>query len=395
MNTRDIIRQKIYHLHAIANQVPVTRDALSQGRLCLALSAFYSGRYLEDEKLTATGHQLLEEIFTNIQTGKQNNFTTQSFLSGMTGLTAVVNHLTKYSFVAFDMSSLSDIDASIYQWADSQIDGDNIDFLYGAMGAIAYFSQRLPDPTIQSYLEALLHKLQLKSADNNGSYLLVNQFYIKAGEQEEGQVHFGIAHGISSMLLVFLDLIKMGFSISLQPTIDQIIQYNEQHCHDDHHAFIGSINHRSNEILYQGRIGWCFSELNTFHVLLKAAQVLQVPAYQTFGYRKLENIVGKNTIQSTRADEPFLCHGAAGICQYYAYLHQLTGHPAFLDAHQLWTQHTLDQLNNITDDYWTSREYELKHHVHALLSGVPGIILSLLTAYDNKAKNWSELILLN
>ncbi len=395
MDTRELIRQKIYHLQHIAHQVPVTRDALSQGRLCLALSSFYGGRYLQDEKWSAAGHQLLEEIFTNIQTGTQNDFTTQSFLTGMTGLTSVVNHLTKHGFVEFDLSSLADIDATIFQWAELQLDTDNLDFFYGPMGAIAYFSQRLPDLAIQPYLETLLHKLQVKSAVNNDSYLLINKFYNKRAEQDEGQVHFGIAHGVSSMLLVFLDLVKMGFSIPLQSTIEEIITLNRQYCQSEQHAFLGSINHHTDEILYQGRVGWCFSELNTLHVLLKAGHILQVPAYQNFGYEQLENIVGKNTIAATRADEPFLCHGACGISQYYAYLHQLTGHTAFRDAHQLWTQHTLQQLDNIPDDYWTSHDYELKHHVHSLLSGIPGIILSLLTAYDPKANNWSELILLN
>lgn len=374
---------------------PFRYDDLSMGKTAVAVSYFYYGSCFDKDLYQEKGMQLINEVFEGID-GEKSILSKFCFYNGLTGFMNTLQHLNDHGFLELDFDEFKTLDKLLFDWSMEQLELGNNDFLVGAMGTISYFSDRLPDPDIENYLVALVNSIILKS-EATDHYALLNLRYNKLDKRKSSEINYSLAHGMSSVLLCFIKLYEKGFQQEqikayLNKAITYYLSINEKQKSPGH--FIGSIYGDTDEVLYQKRLGWCFSDLNLIQVFLKAGILFKEEKWLEMAHEGTLQVTKRKSYEETLIDDPFLCHGALGVACYYNSLFLINSNPLYVSSRDYWLEKGLLFFREKDDTYFTSKEYTQKADIHSLLYGLTGTLLCLISLYDSKYINWSKIVLL-
>lgn len=393
MNTE--ILQLLERLIKLVDSKQPDNDKLSYGRTSLVLLYFYYGHFFNNENYLNKGLALIQEIFKNIEE-ENDTFSGCDFYSGLTGLLSVLMNLNKYKLLDVDSNDFVEFEEMIFTWAISRLKDNDTDFFSGSSSVIFYFLNNLDSDSNEQkakhveYLKILLQELRNAFSYSDNLVYLKNEDYNSKNDIYKGTINYGLAHGMSSIILCLIHLNKKGLldldlsSLSKQ-ILKSIIDVNKNHNPDFQEKYVNDFNVDNLTVRHQGHYGWCHSDFNLVHIfsLAKMEEHYKI---------QLGHLPDKIKAKSNEFD-PFLCHGYAGIAQYCLKINSITEDNILTETYNEAIKEIILFYKDKENDYFFNSEFKAKGgHNHSFFYGNVGVALSLITSLKPQSKSWSEII---
>lgn len=373
-------------------------DGLSNGRSGVALTYILYSNYFENWDYGRKGLGLIEEIINNLYSSN-SILNSMHLYSGLTGFLSILNNLNQSGMIEIDMDEFSTLDSLLHEWSLNEVKKGNFDFLLGPVGSINYFSNRLPNQRSNDFLESLLREIFVNGKNESFIFGLRNTYYNKLNKKAEDEINYGLAHGMSSLLIILLNLVANNENFSwvdefIKDFVKQLVDANIEYNHKFPTYFIGSIQQKSKNITFQKRLGWCYSDLNLIHLLIEYQK-----CYSTFEYDNIinsatGNLINRVSYSNTLVKDPYLCHGSFGIALYFKKLYKYTNDERFDKAKDYWIDKGLEFYQKTNDSFFFSEQFKKKGSVNSFFYGPLGNILCIISLLDDNLPNWSQIILL-
>lgn len=393
-NLKAAATEKFHELHRIIESKIPANDSLLGGKLGMVLYYFSLYEALGQQGYAEKSVALLEEVLQQMDTTSPEIFG-NSFGAGGAGLGYVITVLHNAGLIEINLQEeLELLDQFLFTSAMEQIiKYDAIDFLHGAMGVLHYFTQRLPDRSIEDYVQKIIEAICNKAVEEKEGNWFRN--YVRA-EKEKLEINLSLSHGLSGFLVLLVQAQeKIPANIFLQHTIREGIDFMlAQQAEVDFikkkfsffPSTIDSINKEKR--FFTTRLAWCYGDLNVLLAMYKAGDLLKIPACISRA-----NLLGSATfmrksLEEVGAADTHICHGTAGLAQFYKRLHEISHQQVYQTAWQHWIQQTLDLLPaELQKGLYIGKECDL-------LEGLAGVNLALLSFISGKELAWSKALLL-
>lgn len=374
--------------------------------------SFYSGQlghvllYGYAYKLTGDDHhwnrlmQALDTILDKLQQPATTHLVVQPGMLPKLGY--VLQLLQRDDIVDVDLGeeTLAQFDDLIYQHALGYVRARNIDFLYGAAGAIQYLGTRVArQPQVAAYLRELLDELLLTKLEDERGIRFYNAHINRLNDDTD--LNLGLAHGHCGLLLVLLQLHEagvlqaeiaplahrmtdylLGLEMTPEPEKGRVSYFPMRHY--DELPLDDARNRRS----YGTRMGWCYGDLNVVQALYQAHRVLHRSDVLVVAHRVGEYSCTRRAEPESGIDSPHLCHGSVSLVLCYRRLYELHPLPCYREAQRYWLQDTLTQLPATYSQAATAFQGA------GLLMGLPGLLLVLISEELDVPLAWPQLFLL-
>lgn len=375
------IEKKLVH-------VSCERNGLMGGKIGIAYYLYHSFLINGFERSRIQARELLQEVVNSLP--DQWEEIEPSFAEGLAGIAYVLHCLQASDFSpVYPEAKLQGVDRYLFEVAMEQIEGGEIDFLYGASGILHYFLEKSHQSPIEDYLHSMVQKM----ADHaliypDTSYLYPN-IYSNKGSQ---YLDFGLSHGVCGVLLVLLQAQEKGIQKELiEPLVsgglNLMIDFRGHVSTEEnlYSFFPFFLDKESSKPYFGNRLGWCYGDLNQALLLYRSSQL-----FQREEYRKLGDLVGTHTLlrkekESTEIEHMHFCHGSAGLATFYQTLYELSGIETYHEGYEYWIEQTLIHLCDQSDDLLQEP---------GLLEGLIGIAFTLLSYLSHQRLDWPKTFLL-
>ncbi|GAB4022759.1 lanthionine synthetase C family protein [Spirosoma koreense] len=394
------IERKLAQLRYQIESSAPKNDTLLSGRIGRMVYYFYLFRYYQDELFGERGVAILEEVVQHIQDKTAPYLLRYPFSYGLSGFGYAMSLLIEEGIIDIDFDEqLTEFDEIIYQAALPDLSNGNTDYLHGAPGAMLYLSRRLGNPAVRVYLEEMVTVLDSLAIRDERGLRFPNTHIARLNESDN--INFGLAHGLCGILLVLLRVYQQGVA---RPVIERIVSDGIQYilsyrtkpdpAQNRFSQFPLTIDETKpwdspeNSKEYNARLGWCYGDLNEMLLFYQAGAILGRPDWVRLADEVGEGVIQRHDPHETIIKDSHLCHGSAGIAQYYKRFYDQTGHQAYADAYQFWLGKTVQYLEKeLTDAAYTN-------HAGELLEGFVGSSLVLLSAVGEENYVWDRIFLL-
>jgi lantibiotic modifying enzyme len=385
------VEHLITQLQQLIDQQSADNDSLMGGGK-LGLIVYYHSLwqgYRNNTYLDKT-YVLLDEILDHMNKGTLE-LEGASLATGICGLTSVINLLYKDGLLEMEIDEeLAEYDEYLYKEALQLIKEDKLDYLHGAFGIIKYFTDRLPQPKIALYLKEIIRALHDKAVvTKHGTWFRSVFLFGKS------QINFSLSQGQAGFLSVLtalheanIDSQKTGF------LLQQGIRFTRHHLREVDFLsqtwsfFPLTISEDGDDKNYLNRLGWCYGDLNQVSLFYKAAFVLEDE-----NLKQMADLVGgsslmRRTDEATQLTDIYVCHGTAGLAQYYYSLYRHSNEESYLEGWHYWINETMKRLEIVLHDK------SFKGNETRMLDGLSGVVLVLLGHLINEELPWTDLLLL-
>ncbi|MGB8191597.1 MAG: lanthionine synthetase LanC family protein [Chitinophagaceae bacterium] len=379
-------------LDEIIRHARPSNDSLLSGSLGLSLYYFTLYEAFGKEDDLVRGKELFEDTFARLNDGS-SKLMNPSFSKGIGGLLYMVDYVTKNELIDIDIrEERAELEEYIYNEALMEIDQDFNDYLHGAFGVLFYFLERLPDKRVERYVRGILDKVFEKAVQSDDSFWLRN---FLTSEDEKKEINLSLAHGQSGFMLIMLqafaqDIYPDKIYKAVKKNIGQVLRSRQDIDFEErkYSFFPIRIVASTNESMFRDRLGWCYGDLNQLLLLYRASH-----AFNEERYARMANLMGgccviREDVDSTMCTDAHFCHGAAGLAQFYRTLYLESKFPPYLNAYFKWIEKTLQFLEkDLSTDLYKNKEA-------ALLDGLPGIAMTLLSFLQEKELKWGKVFML-
>jgi lantibiotic modifying enzyme len=377
------------HKRIAASQPP--QSSLLGGKSGLAFYYFSLYQALDKSCYANKCIEIIEEV---INTNDNSPFllSNTSFANGTAGLCYLLSLMQQASLTNFNMEEdFKEPDELIFTNAIEFINNNQLDFLYGAAGALHYFNSRNNETSIRQYIEKIAEAIYHKAVVKDDKAWFLNS----SSTEGNNVIDLSLSHGNAGTLLVLLRSMENGvMKQELTGLIEKCIsfilglQLNTAVADEGHSLFPAMLNDTFTDKKYLQRLGWCYGDLNIILLLYRAATVLNREEWKHTADAIGEKVVLRMDAGSTLITDSHFCHGSSGLAQYYHILFLVSGNSIYEKAAQYWLEQTLSYIETeLQCDKYNGKE-------HDLLEGLTGINLALLSFISNKKNNWSGIILL-
>ena len=391
---RQSILAKIDEIASALLETPLDREiGLYSGNAGVALFLFYYARFKKEAAIRQKATEIVDDLFTQIETTLQPHF---SLCSGIAGVAWLIDHLCKQRFLGADSDEiLSDIDEHLFQAALNELDRGHFDFLHGAMGILLYLIKR----NRQEYLRHLIRAL--------GSITVWDGKCAKwqsVIRHEEGTLGFNISlsHGSSSLALV------LGKTLQMMPkeeTTKRLLKGTMEYiCNQElpmtqYGCYFPAFSIESQPDLSKTRLAWCYGDLGVALAIWQSGVQLGNQAWADKGMEVLLFSTARRGLLENRVQDAGICHGTAGVAQIFNRLYRNTGRGEFEEAANYWCAETL-KMARFDDGLAGYKTYRTERYggwqpSSSLLEGIAGIGLGLLSFVMSEDPAWDECILLS
>ncbi len=386
--------KQFFELHKIIASTTPTNNSLLGGKLGMALyyyslyEAFYDLDYGEKSVV------LLEEVLQEMSTETPDVAGT-TFASGGAGLGYVVSAMHHGGLIEINLQEeLAVLDKLLFTVAMEQItQRDAIDYLHGAMGVVHYFTQRLPDTTIEKYTLQILQALCNRAIEEPEGIWFQN--YV-IDEREKEQINLSLSHGLSGLIILLVNaqqkLPRQGF---LYHTIAECVAFILAHYIDisseqkDGAFFPSTIDRNQRDSrFYTPRLSWCYGDLNAVLALYTAGNLLERPEWTSRADELGSATFMRKSLDDVAARDTHFSHGTSGVAQFYQRFYEMTHKKIYESARDHWIEQTLNLLpSEMQKKFYAGKECDL-------LEGLVGVNLSLVSYISDRKLAWSKALLL-
>lgn len=382
---------------AALNQALATADAgdetLLNGRLGGALYHCYAYQAGGAPAHLAAAEAILAQALHDFNAGK--HYQDMSYGAGAAGLFWLVAHMQQQQLSpGMTPEDWQFLNQRFFEQASRWIQSGRVDNLYGAIGLLHYLEQTTAVCDNRQHIDELVALLAGQAHwDEHGA-----SFPNALLHRNPATIDLGVAHGLSGMALVLLNIQAKGFvSPHLQPLIEGLLTFvagtyrplDATNAASQQSGFPVSVVGAGRAGSFSNRLAWCYGDITQAIVFQKAGQLLDNPAWLALAAQVGASCAPRRTPEATLVHDAAFCHGAAGLAHLYQQLYQLTGTAAYQVLHQQWLAETVTRL----EQELAAQQYRGKEW--SLLEGLPGIGLVLLSATAPTVSMWSNLLFLS
>lgn len=389
-------------LRILAQMAPPAVADLSffTGKLGHVLLYAYAYKHSGDDAHWQRLTETLDDVLAQLQPSSSARLLTQPGLLPNLAMVLQVLRTDDIADIELGEETLAQFDEVVGKQALAYIRGRNIDFLYGATGALHYLGTRATErPAVEANLRDLLAALlETRVEDEHGIRFFNAHINHLNGNTD---INLGLAHGHCGLLLVLLQLHEAGLlQAEIAPLAGRMVDYLLSlelppepekgrvsffpARHEDGRPLHDPLNRQA----YNNRMGWCYGDLNVVQVLHQAARVLGRPELDALACRVGAHTCTRRAEFDSGIDSAHLCHGSASLALYYRQLYAAQPLPCYREAHAYWKQETLDRLPAAYE------QGDEAFQASGLLMGLPGMLLWLITEELGEPVAWPQLFLL-
>ena len=402
INSSDIDRaeRSLFQVEKLIRDHTLHRDGLIDGRLGKVLYLIGCYKYFNKEEFRYEAEKLIQLVFSNIGK-KQGLHVSTSLSNGLTGLGITLSFLLEGQIIDLNRETkelLQKIDRILFEQAIKQIGECNIDFLHSSMGTAHYLTRRSStNPKAKSYLYYIVKSLyDIAIKDERGMHF---QQLKDIDGQKSMVTYFGIAHGMSGILLILIKIFRKGVAEDLiyrivSESIRFMLYYRKYPEEDKPKksllpmALIDNHNFMDYDP-YRVFMGWCNGDLGKVLLLSEAGRQFNnlewMIAAQEIGKYSLE----KKNPSDTGIQNTCFCHGSSGIAQLYKRLYDVSSAKMYLDGYHYWLNDTFSRLDQELN------QLECIDRSGQLLNGWSGAGLVLLSRLIEDEFDWDSIFLLS
>jgi lantibiotic biosynthesis protein len=321
-----------------------------------------------------------------------------SYTSGLLGIGWFLDYLQKLEVLDDSIGNLlKDIDNIALKNLSKNLENNQTDFLYGAVGDLFYLLERglINEEILQEYIDNLV----LLGVQNEESIFWIDTDFV-AIDKEEKTVNMGLAHGMPSKIKLYNILTEKNINIGknkpiLEKSINFLFSKQNQTGYFTTFPNVAFLDKRSD---YNSRLAWCYGDLSIAKVLLHTSQITEDEELKKKALDIAFATVKRKETDHTSIDDACICHGSSGIALIYHLLFNETNIKEFETATNYWINDTLNRAFH-KDGLAGYRSYlrsDTPQWVNetGLLEGVAGIGLVLLTYLNPKTPDWYRCLLL-
>jgi lantibiotic biosynthesis protein len=358
----------------------------------LGLVLFYRELWLstQEDEYAEKAVNLLYSVYESVNNNEALLYGSV-FSSGVAGLATVTNLLANDGLLNHNDISLDETDDFLVESANTLFQNHVTDFLHGAFGIVHYFTQKPVSDKTEKYITALAETIQ-KTVITDGNHAWFPNHLNGVNEQND-DINLGLSHGLCSILLVLMEMIKKYPSLTGIETIvhkgvaflekNRILRSSQD---QDLSRYPFSIS-ADGSAFANNRLAWCYGDLGPVLVFHRYAE--QFNNQRIYG---IANGLGEYCSTRISYDETMIadthfCHGTTGLLQIFHALAVKTGEIHYKRAYKHWYEKTLQLLEQeLNRNHYKGKETDL-------LEGLAGVVLSTISCSLEKPASWSGLLL--
>jgi lantibiotic biosynthesis protein len=372
-------------LIGLKNQIPTF--GLNSGKLSVALFYCYLSDYQKDEKYLTIAGDVLDECFEEMS---PKLYKGHNYFLELSELGVFLEFAKKNNWYSADTEQfLESIDKHLYEYMKKKIVLKNLDVYAGALMAGSYYLNRKTESIlVEEYLRELVFAIDnLKLLDELGGYFWQSPIF------NDDRVYTGISHG-SAMIINFLCGVHQK-GMELQLCEDLIYKA----C-----LFLQNIKGKdARKALYPNIIGeklgaiqlsFCYGDLGTSYVLLRASQVLNSEELHQEILNDLHDLGQLTDSASTSINDAGITYGAVGVATIFNKIAELEKNPIFESYANFWYEKipNFRTHNDPTIGYQAQfNQYNPATNI-AFSEGIAGIGIAMMCFLNKKLPPIYELI---
>lgn len=379
--------------------------AVSYPALCILFSEVQA--HFPEEKFELVAHKYLEKINNSFETNGVDDISLFDGLSGVGYAAKCMSQNGKYyqKFIA----SLNDkiierVEQNITAYRKSPLNELFYDVMYGITG-------------IGNYLLNFSYKEEVKNTLRNivlyimelcdPIYIDVPKFTIDPKNsplftairnKESKYVNLGISHGVPGMLLLLIKTYEAGIVVPKQlDTIKFVANYifkccviREKEIFWESQKIVGM----SNINAIPARDAWCYGTPGVAYSLLRASKILKDDEM----FQLAVNSMKLSIKERREIISPTFCHGLSGLCCLARKYYEYTSDDYFYDSYIKLLGDIVNLYNKDAPFGFKDKEIKRGKIVSqdeiGILTGVSGVILTILSCYKPVVTQWDSIFLL-
>lgn len=381
--------------HSNGGFEPQNQLSLFSGLAGEFLFRLYYQRFLDHNNET-----LENELVDFVQAGISNEtLPSYTLCEGLTGFAWFVNHLQQHDFLDLDDDLLVEFDEVIYDYALRQFEVKNHDYLHGALGAMFYLAERLPNhPNVREKVLVLLEKLtELSVLGEKGVFWYESEVMMDYMSKQNEVINLHLSHGQASKIAVLSKMVNNGILEAddlLTQAVDFLL-YTQSHCGEMAQVPVYILN---GETTCFTHLGWCRGNIAISLALITAANVKADSVWLQRAREIALHTLRYDTPDNAHISDAAFCHGTAGLAYMYKRLFELTGDERFHVAANKWMEYTLNSAvfdGGIAGFKLVDGLTKKWVNDYSLLTGTAGIGLVLLHFLAPNLQHWDRCFLLS
>lgn len=325
-----------------------------------------------------------------------------TFCSGISGIAWGLEYFSEQElFEVGEEDFLSELDIQLYNCSMSDIENNNVDFLHGGVGGIAYFLNRLPNIYAENCLQDFAHLLWEKAEKEKNEIKWKNSF-----NQERTEPYLikgynlGLSHGIPSIISVLIKIYNKNIAKNkckelISGSIEWLLNQKLPTSYDS--IFPNSVG--STIEMNNSRLSWCYGDLGIASTLWQAGKVLNNEIWKQEAINILLHSSKRKDLKENSILDAALCHGTAGIAHIFNRFYKETGIKTFDKSRWYWLEQTLKMAKweDGLAGYKTWQGDQGWQNEGGLLEGIAGIGLALLGFLTDDVNDlaWDSCLLLS
>ena len=360
------------------------------GGVLLFLSHYL--RYSEDARVKSVFDKYTESFLEKIS----NNLFTHTFCSGISGVFYLLRFVNQYKFLDIEISEAeSSYESFLNKRLEIEFMKKNHDFMHGALGIGFYFLENLNKQTSKS-LHKLVDQLEIGSIKTSNGRKWESLY-----AYDEYKYDFGLAHGMSSIIIFLSKILKIGINGSkafslLTDAVNLII--SDQIDHTKYNSHFPDSEYPEQSKIHGSRLAWCHGDLGICLALWQAGRITCNKQWTSIAINVLKKTTLRKDLNKNGVIDAGFCHGASGIAQIFLRMYHETLHIDFLNASNYWIAQTLNMaiFNDGAASYKTLGDNNNWIIDHTLLTGISGIGLVLISSLGSiYTSEWDKIFLLH
>ncbi|GEM_PF-5566406 len=301
-------------------------------------------------------------VIEKLKRGEVNSF---KLADGLMGLTVSIPHECSLGNIKRDLTL--QLNKYVSDFSKEYLSRGNLDPLHGASSALIYYLD-CNDVSLSKDLDFLVRGIIDQIKENNGVVYALDK-----GKRDS--LNFSVSHGLLGVLSLVARLNETVYAKTLYTNfVTQQFELALELLMDSSYALKGELypaSKRNGQYYYSPRIAWCYGDLSSLIVLLRLSVSLKYPQKTRELKELILNVLSRQDLAYSKVEDPFFCHGAAGILFLMRKIEVILNENNFIphDLWHFWQRTAVDLI----------KKYKVLNPL-SFLDGVSGIVYGTLSS---------------
>jgi hypothetical protein len=321
-----------------------------------------------------------------------------SLYAGATGVAWAAEHVSRLLGIEGSDPDGA-MEAALVELLDSTPWPGDFDLVSGLAGHAVHALERLPRPEARRCLQLVVARLdELAERTPEGVTWFRPPRLLPEHQLEgtpDGHYNLGVAHGVPGVIAVLAAAAGVGAERARPLTEDAIRWLLAQRLPLDAPAAFAAWAAPGQEPI-PARAAWCYGDPGVAASLLAASRALGADRLHQEAVALARRAAARRDPVECRVEDPWLCHGAAGLGHLYNRVHQATEDEVVGDAARLWLRRALEMRsqsgNGFAGFHPAAGREQLDGDGSHFLTGATGVALALLAAASDVEPGWDRLL---